>query len=65
MQLIFKGNDCMLVSSVYLQGLHGFVRAKYLHTLKPNIQREQYMKITNIKQLFDNFEHEHAYLNRV
>jgi hypothetical protein len=48
MQLIFKGNDYMLVSSIYLKGLHGFVRAKYLHTLKPNTRREQYLKITNI-----------------
>jgi hypothetical protein len=48
MQLIFRGNDYMLVSNIYLKGLRWFVMTKYLHTLKPNTQCEQYLKIKNI-----------------
>jgi hypothetical protein len=48
MQLIFRGNDYMPVSIIYLKGLCWFVMTKYLHTLKLNTRREQYLKIKNI-----------------
>jgi hypothetical protein len=36
MQLIFRGNNYMPVSSIYLKGMRLFVMTKYMHTLKPN-----------------------------